>query len=39
MEFEDVGGIPILANYDLEGSQKMIFSDSVRFSVKSGVTW
>jgi hypothetical protein len=33
MEFDDATGLPILSNYRLTGVQKMILTDSVRFSV------
>jgi len=38
MEFEDVGGKPILITYGIEGVQKMVLGDSVKFSIRSEIT-
>ena len=38
MEFEDVGGNPILIAYRIEGAQKMFLGDSVKFSIRSEIT-
>src|SRR5882762_6893664 len=37
-EFEDVGGKPILITYGIEGVQKMVLGDSVKFSIRSEIT-
>jgi hypothetical protein len=38
MEFEDVGGKPILIAYRIDGAQKMFLGDSVKFSIHSEIT-
>jgi hypothetical protein len=38
MEFEDVEGEPVLTGYRIEGAQKMVLGDSVRFSIRSEIT-
>lgn len=37
LEFDEVGGKPVLNNYSVDGSQKMIFSDSIRFAIHSHI--
>ena len=39
LEFEEVRGRCILSAYGMEGSEKMILSDSVKFSVQSTITY
>jgi hypothetical protein len=38
MEFEDEGGKPVLIIYGIEGVQKMVLGDSVKFSIRSEIT-
>lgn len=37
MELDDLSGAPLIKNYSISGSQKMILSDSVRFSIKGSI--
>jgi hypothetical protein len=39
LEFEEVKGNPILIGYGIDGSQKMILSDSVKFSIQSRINY
>ena len=39
MEFEEEDGKPQLIRYSMNGFQKMVFSDTVRFSVQGQVDW
>jgi hypothetical protein len=39
MDFDEANGKPLLTRYSIEGVQKMILSDSVRFSIKSVVSY
>jgi hypothetical protein len=39
MEFEEHNGKPQLINYSMKGFQKMVFSDTVRFSVQGHIAW
>ncbi len=38
LEFDDISGMPVLSSYATEGSQKMIFTDSVHFSILSTIS-
>jgi hypothetical protein len=37
MELDDLSGEPLIKNYAIAGSQKMILSDSVRFSIQGSI--
>ena len=39
LEFEEIRGIPVLNAYAIDGSQKMILSDSMKFSVQAKITY
>jgi hypothetical protein len=39
MEFDEEDGKPLLIRYSMSGRQKMILSDTVRFSVAGNVDW
>ena len=39
LEFEEISGKPVLNAYAIDGSQKMILSDSMRFSVQAKITY
>jgi hypothetical protein len=39
MEFDDHGGEPQLIHYSMDGFQKMVLSDTVRFSVQGHINW
>jgi len=38
MEFEEKNGKPMLSSYAINGVEKMIFRDSIRFEIKSKIT-
>ena len=38
LEFEEVNGMPVLNAYAIDGSQKMILSDSMKFSIQAKIT-
>ncbi len=37
IEFEEQGGIPVITAYRLEGEQKMVLTDSVRFLIRAEI--
>jgi hypothetical protein len=39
MEFDEHDGKPQLIHYSMEGFQKMVFSDTVKFSVRGNINW
>jgi hypothetical protein len=39
MEFDDHNGKPQLTHYAMDGFQKMVLSDTVRFSVQGNIDW
>jgi hypothetical protein len=39
LEFDEVKGKPVLSAYAIEGSEKMILSDSVKFSIQSRINY
>jgi hypothetical protein len=39
LEFDEIKGMPVLVAYRIDGSQKMIMSDSVKFSIQSRITY
>lgn len=39
MEFDEVDGKPLLIKYTMNGFQKMVLSDPVRFSVSGAIDW
>ena len=39
LEFEEEDGKPQLIRYSMNGFQKMVFTDTVRFSVHGQVDW